>query len=45
MSFRLPQALKDELTKIAEREGITRTALLVRVLSRYVESYPLGDVD
>lgn len=45
MSFRLPHRLKADLTQIAAREGVSRSALVVRVLSRFVESYPLDDVD
>ncbi|MCL2611986.1 MAG: ribbon-helix-helix domain-containing protein [Nocardioidaceae bacterium] len=45
MTFRLPLPVKDRLDAIAEREGITRSAILVRLVARYVESYPLEDVD
>jgi metal-responsive CopG/Arc/MetJ family transcriptional regulator len=45
VTFRIPATLRDELDAIAAREGTTRTALLVRLVRRYVENYPLDEVD
>lgn len=43
VSFRLPEARKAELTEHARREGISRSALLNRIVARYLDSYPLDD--
>jgi predicted transcriptional regulator len=45
VSFRLPEWLKGELTRIAAAEGISRSALMVRALKRYVAEYPANEVD
>lgn len=44
MTFRIPEALRVELDAIAAREGATRSALLVRIVRRYVETYPADEV-
>jgi hypothetical protein len=33
------------LAEIARREGLTISALICRIVVRYVESYPLDEVD
>ena len=45
VSFRLPLWLKAELTRIAKGEGISRSALMVRALTKYVSEYPANEVD
>lgn len=45
IGFRIPVPLRDQLDAIAAREGMTRSALLVRIVRRYVDTYPLDEVD
>jgi len=42
---RLDAPIRDRLDRIAASKGLTRGALLARIVTRYVESYPLDDVD
>lgn len=42
---RLPVPIRDRLDAIAARKGLTRSALVAQVVTRYVEGYPLGDDD
>lgn len=44
IGFRIPDPLRDRLDAIAAAEGITRSALLVRIVRRYVETYPSDEV-
>lgn len=43
VTVKVPEGLRDELTQIAAREGMSRSALLARVLARYVERYPADE--
>lgn len=43
VSLRIPEWLKAELTRIAAAEGVSRSALMVRVMERYVGQYPADD--
>jgi len=44
-ALRLPEPIRDRLDRIAEAKGITRSSLLAQIVTRYVATYPLEDVD
>lgn len=43
VGFRMLQSVREELDRIAAGEGVTRSALLVRIVTRYIERYPADE--
>lgn len=43
VATRVTEATRDELDRMASDEGMTRSALLARILARAVEHYPADD--
>lgn len=40
---KVPEPVRDQLDRIAASEGISRSALLARIIARYVEEYPTDE--
>lgn len=43
VSAKVPEPIREELDRIADSENLSRSALLARVIARYVEQYPASD--
>ena len=43
ISGKVPEPVRDELDRIAASEGITRSALIARIIARYLEDYPADE--
>lgn len=44
-ALRLSESIRDRLDLIAAAKGMTRSSLLEQIVTRYVETYPLEDLD
>lgn len=45
VSGKVPESMRDELDRIASSEGVTRSALLARIVARYLAEYPARESD
>lgn len=43
VASKVPEPIRDDLDRIARSTGVSRSALIGRILARYVEEHPAGE--